>query len=125
MADQAESPTTIRCGFHHLPALSQASAQRLISERQRQPFTSLSDLRRRVRLSAGDLDMMARAGALDALYPQAHRGQLLWLARQVGLQPLPKPATSTNSIYYRRPNIMTQRFLIYRGQISAAVPRPN
>ena len=84
---QAEGPHAIRAGLHLLPGLSHNSAQRLIDERQRKAFCGMSDLRRRVQISAGDLDAMARAGALDALYPDYHRGQILWLARQVGLQP--------------------------------------
>ena len=114
---KAEGPQRIRCGLHRLPALSRASADRLLSERQRKPFRSLTDLRRRVQLSAGDLDMMARAGALDRLYPQCHRGQILWLARQVGLQPLPK--TADENQLHLLPDTLAEDPEIPR------LPRPN
>ena len=120
---KAESPTTIRCGFHHLPALA---GKRAASD-QRAPAPALHLAERFTPAGAsfgrGRYDG-PRWGAGCAVSPGTPWTEILWLARQVGLQPLPKPATIINSIYYRRPNIMTQRFPIYHGQISAAVPRP-
>jgi error-prone DNA polymerase len=82
-----ESPEAIRCGLHLVPGLSAASAGRLVAERQRRPFTGIADLRRRVRLDAGQLDTLARVGALDALCPGLHRAQVRWTATAVGLEP--------------------------------------
>ncbi|TVR10706.1 MAG: DNA polymerase III subunit alpha [Planctomycetota bacterium] len=85
----AEGMAAIRCGLQILPGCSPALARRLQDERRRSPWLGIDDLRCRLRLDAGQLDTFARAGALDAIHPHYHRGQILWLARHLGLRPLP------------------------------------
>ncbi|TVR43515.1 MAG: DNA polymerase III subunit alpha [Planctomycetota bacterium] len=88
-ASLREGAGAIRCGLHLLPGISAALAQRLLHQRRQHRWRGLDDLRCRGRLPAQTLDTWARAGALDALCPGLHRGQVLWLARCLGLRPLP------------------------------------
>lgn len=82
-----EAADAIRVGLHLMPGMSEAGCRRLVAERDRRPFAGIADLRRRVGLGAGQLDSLARAGALDALCPGLHRDQVIWIATSVGLEP--------------------------------------
>ena len=86
-ATRREGGDAIRCGLQLVPGFSPASGGRIVAERARRPFTGLSDLRRRCRLSAGQLSTLARSGALDALLPGRHRAEVEWVATAVGLEP--------------------------------------
>ncbi|HAT10876.1 MAG TPA: hypothetical protein DCS97_09855 [Planctomycetes bacterium] len=83
-----QAADAIRVGLHLVPGLASSTGGRLVAERARRPFSGVADLRRRTGLSAGQLDTLARAGALDALHPACHRDQIIWMATSVGLQPL-------------------------------------
>ncbi len=65
----------IRVPLTQIQELSPESAARLVLERALEPFTSLDDLFRRVKLSPQAWDNLARSGVLDAFGP---RRQVLW-----------------------------------------------
>jgi error-prone DNA polymerase len=69
---------TIRLGLHHLKGLTQETTTRILTERGRRVFDSLDDFMRRVRPSAKEKRLLARAGALNGLEEGGHRRQLLW-----------------------------------------------
>ncbi|MDP9314937.1 MAG: hypothetical protein M3R24_29395, partial [Chloroflexota bacterium] len=59
---------TIRCGLRVLRcALSMATLERIYAENQVRPFTSVTDLRTRVKLTASEMEKLISAGALDTL----------------------------------------------------------
>jgi DNA polymerase-3 subunit alpha/error-prone DNA polymerase len=91
----------IRVGLHLVPGLSADTGRRLVVERERSPFTGIADLRRRVGLGASQLDILARAGALDALCPECHRDQVTWIATSVGLDPLMRSEEDDDGVVLR------------------------
>jgi len=66
----------IRLGFKVVRGLSNTGAERLLAERKKAPYTSLDDLKRRVRLSKDELRILASIGALNCL--AGHRRNALW-----------------------------------------------
>ncbi len=82
---RAEGAGAIRCGFHLVPGVAKRVAERIVAARRAAPFRSLRDLRARARVGAAVLDVLARAGALDALLPGCNPAQRRWLAASVGL----------------------------------------
>ncbi len=59
---------TIRCGLRVLRcALSMTTLERIHVENQARPFTSVIDLRTRVKLTTSELDKLISAGALDTV----------------------------------------------------------
>ncbi|MDP9310380.1 MAG: OB-fold nucleic acid binding domain-containing protein, partial [Chloroflexota bacterium] len=59
---------TIRCGLRVLCcALSMPTLERIHAESQVRPFTSVTDLRTRVKLTASEMDKLISAGALDTV----------------------------------------------------------
>lgn len=84
-----EGSDAVRVGLHLVPGVSGETGRRLVTERVRQPFAGIADLRRRVGLGASQLDTLARVGALDALCPGSNRDQVIWMATSVGLVAAP------------------------------------
>ena len=76
----------IRLGLHLVPLVTKKTAALIAREQAQLPFGGLTDLARRCRLAPRTLLSLARAGALDDVRPELHRGQLLWLAQVVGLE---------------------------------------
>jgi len=85
-----EGGGAIRCGFHLVPHLGHPAAERIVAERARAPFAGITDLRRRCGLDATRLDVLQRAGALDALTPAMSNAQRRWLVEALSLRPLPR-----------------------------------
>jgi error-prone DNA polymerase len=56
--------------------LNETNARRLLAERQRAPFTSLEDFKRRVSLNKDELRTLAEIGALNCF--AAHRRDAMW-----------------------------------------------
>ncbi len=81
---------TIRCGLRVLRcALSMPTLERIQTENQMRPFTSVTDLRTRVQLTASELDKLISAGALDTLAPsrRAARWEAARAKRELRDQP--------------------------------------
>ncbi len=71
-----DDANTVRLGLRFVRGLRQQSAGRIVAERKRRPFVSLTDFEGRCRLSDAELDTLAELGALAAL---GHtRRQALW-----------------------------------------------
>jgi error-prone DNA polymerase len=68
--------TTVRLGLSLISGLPTGQTQLLLSERARNPFTSLADFRQRVPLNRDELRLLARAGAFQGL--TEHRRDALW-----------------------------------------------
>jgi error-prone DNA polymerase len=66
----------VRLGLRVVRGLSRAGAERLLIERNKQPFASLDDFKRRVRLNKDELRTLAELGALNCF--AAHRREALW-----------------------------------------------
>ncbi|MEE4381355.1 MAG: error-prone DNA polymerase, partial [Pseudomonadales bacterium] len=75
----------IRLGFRQVTGFKEAAAERIVAAREAGPFRSVEDLARRARLDAGDLQRLARAGALAPL--AGHRHQSHWEAAAVRPDP--------------------------------------
>ncbi len=85
-----EGGSAIRCGFHLVPRLGQATAARIVRERDRAPFAGLADLRRRCVLDTARLEALLHAGALDVLAPDASPAQRAWLVEALAVRPPPR-----------------------------------
>ena len=66
----------IRLGLRVVKTLSNTGAKRLIEERDKAPFTSLLDFKRRTHLNKDELRTLAEVGALNCF--AAHRREALW-----------------------------------------------
>jgi error-prone DNA polymerase len=66
----------VRLGLCVVKPLSSTGAKRLLKEREKQPFTSLFDFKRRTRLNKEELRTLAEVGALNCF--AAHRREALW-----------------------------------------------
>jgi error-prone DNA polymerase len=71
-----EADDSIRLGLRVVKTLSGSGAQRLLTERSQAPFTSLEDLKKRVRLNKDEWRTLAEIGALNGL--TNHRRDALW-----------------------------------------------
>lgn len=69
------TPFFLRLGLCLVKGLSQAGAERLCAARAARPFRSIDDLARRARLSRGDMEALAAAGALAGLAGHRHRAR--------------------------------------------------
>ncbi len=69
---------SIRLGFCVIKGLSKDGAKRVVKEREREPFVSMDDFKRRVRLSKPELRILAELGALNCF--AEHRRGALWEA---------------------------------------------
>lgn len=71
--------TAMRTGLMFIKGLSASAAERLLAERARGgEYQSLEELRERTALSADDLRLLVKVGALDAIAGGHTRPQLLW-----------------------------------------------
>jgi error-prone DNA polymerase len=66
----------IRLGLRIVKTLSRTGAKRLLEERNKKPFASLIDFKRRARLNQDELRTLAEIGALNCF--AAHRREALW-----------------------------------------------
>jgi error-prone DNA polymerase len=76
LCQTTERENTIRLGLCVVKTLAAGSARRLLSERGRAPFASLTDFKKRVRLNKDELRTLAEIGALNGLAD--HRRAALW-----------------------------------------------
>jgi error-prone DNA polymerase len=70
----------IRLGLKMVRGLGAGGIERLLVERERVPFTSLEDFKRRVVLSRDELRTLAEIGALNCF--AAHRRDAMWAAER-------------------------------------------
>ena len=77
---EVETDDAIRLGFNQVRGIRRDVIAQLEAERDRAPFISLDDLRRRVPLRREELRILARLGACNALC--AHRREALWRIEQ-------------------------------------------
>ncbi|HEX7860463.1 MAG TPA: error-prone DNA polymerase [Verrucomicrobiae bacterium] len=75
-----EPDDSIRLGFCVVQGLHAESAQKLITERERLPFISLSNLKSRVPLNKSELRRLAEIGALNCFAD--HRRDAMWDAER-------------------------------------------
>jgi error-prone DNA polymerase len=75
-----ERDNSIRLGFTVVRGLSKSRGEAMIKERDRQPFASIPDLKRRVPLNRDELRILAELGALNAL--TSHRRTAQWEAEE-------------------------------------------
>jgi error-prone DNA polymerase len=71
-----EPDDSVRLGFTVVRGLSNSGAERLRAERNKAPFASLDDFKRRARLNKDELRVLASIGALNCL--AGHRRDALW-----------------------------------------------
>jgi len=72
----------VRVGFSAVKGLAGTTIERILRERDRAPFQSLSDFASRVRPSMPELESIVLAGGFD--FTGKNRAQLTWLARSCG-----------------------------------------
>jgi len=87
--EQNEGERVVRLGLRYVRGLQQAIAERIVNCRAQQPFTSISDLTKRVpELNKSDLRMLATIGALNGISARAgtklHRRDALWQVQKFG-----------------------------------------
>jgi len=70
---------TIRIGLSQICHVTRRSIDRLLDERRRGPFRDPADFIHRVPLPTAEIDMLIRAGALDAVAGRLNRPQLMRL----------------------------------------------
>ncbi|HET6408553.1 MAG TPA: error-prone DNA polymerase, partial [Chthoniobacteraceae bacterium] len=75
-----EPDNSIRLGFIVVRGLSKSRGQAMLGERDRQPFASIADLKRRTPLNQDELRVLAELGALNAL--TEHRRTAQWEAEE-------------------------------------------
>ncbi|MDP0491217.1 MAG: error-prone DNA polymerase [Verrucomicrobiota bacterium JB023] len=68
----------LRLGLHRLKGLTQTTAERILTERQKSPFTSLPDFLQRARPNKKERRLLAETGALNDLPDVQHRRDALW-----------------------------------------------
>ncbi|MEJ7635335.1 error-prone DNA polymerase [Aeromicrobium sp.] len=68
----------VRLGLDEVQGLGLEAAQRLVAERDRQPFTDMADVSRRTELTVAQMESLATAGAFDGF--GLSRRQALWNA---------------------------------------------
>jgi error-prone DNA polymerase len=66
----------VQLGLCVVKGLNQTRAQALVEEREKQPFTSLNDFKKRTALARDELRTLAEIGALNGL--ARHRREALW-----------------------------------------------
>ena len=71
-----ENDTTLRLGLNQLNGVSRASLERITCERRNRPWQNLDDFLLRCQLPRDELQVLASAGALNAL--GHHRRSALW-----------------------------------------------
>lgn len=73
-----ESDHALRLGLGQVHGLNRAAAERIVAERARHPWRSLSDFLYRTQLNRAERRMLARIGALNGLALATHRRDALW-----------------------------------------------
>jgi error-prone DNA polymerase len=81
MQSGAPASPCLRLGLRMVKGLTEAAAKRIVDARLDGAFASVPDLAARARLDRGDLDALARAGALRPL--AGHRRHALWQVRGI------------------------------------------
>ena len=76
----------VRLGLSDVSGISTETATRIIAEREREPFTSLDDLARRVELGKEEVEALALAGVFDDLVG-SRRGALWQIGQIDGVAP--------------------------------------
>jgi error-prone DNA polymerase len=76
--DDPSRPPAARLGLRLVKGFTREAAGRIVAARARQPFADVDDLALRAQLQAGELKLLASAGALATL--AGHRRQALWQA---------------------------------------------
>jgi error-prone DNA polymerase len=69
---------TIRLGLHRLKGIRPSLRQRLVEERQKEAFSSLTDFLERVRPNLKERRILAESGALNDFPEKLHRRAALW-----------------------------------------------
>ena len=72
----------IRLGFNQVKSLNSRTAERLVAERTRSPFTSMDDFLLRVEPTKAERRVLAKVGALNPLPDTEHRRDALWKAER-------------------------------------------
>ena len=80
--ENSSSVLAVRLGLRFLKGLPEEAGKRIENERARRPFADAADLARRCDLRAGELPLLAFAGALASL--GLTRREALWQAAEVG-----------------------------------------
>jgi error-prone DNA polymerase len=75
---EVENDNTLRLGLRRIKGLAEATAVRIVAERERKGFASLEDFLTRARPSAKERRLLAQAGALNGLPEVTHRREALW-----------------------------------------------
>ena len=69
----------LRIGLRYVHGLRQTTAEALVREREREPFTGIEDLTKRVpKLQKSELVTLGEIGALNSLGKEIHRRTALW-----------------------------------------------
>ncbi len=83
----------VRLGLAPVRGVGESTAERIVAEREaRGPFADITDLARRVRLSAAQLEALATAGALDCF--GLERREALWAAGALAQEHATLPHTA-------------------------------
>jgi DNA polymerase-3 subunit alpha/error-prone DNA polymerase len=69
---------TVRVGLLSIKGLGADTRERIVTQRRRQPYSSLRDFLERVRPAEDEARSLINCGALDALNPGGNRVSLLW-----------------------------------------------
>jgi DNA polymerase III alpha subunit len=69
---------SVRVGLLSVKGLSVDTQQRIVTQRQRQAYSSLEDFLEHVRPAEDEVRSLINCGALDALNPGGNRAALLW-----------------------------------------------
>src|SRR6476646_4513791 len=80
------SDDTVRLGFCVVNGLRKEHGEALVAERERAPFASLEDFRRRLELSKEELRTLAELGALNCF--AEHRRAAMWKVEEQPPEPL-------------------------------------
>lgn len=75
-----ENDLSVRLGLLYVRGFRQEKGEQLVAERQRRPFSSISELQQRVELNRRELTTLAEIGALNTL--GGRRRQSLWQAEK-------------------------------------------
>ncbi len=78
VATGTEGEKAIRLGLHRLRGVSGAVQEKIVQERERQPFACLEDFLERVRPNERERRVLAKSGALNGLPRVAHRREAMW-----------------------------------------------
>jgi error-prone DNA polymerase len=70
--------STIRLGLHRLRGVSKETQERIVREREAEPFDSLEDFLSRVAPNTKERRILAKSGALNDLPKVGHRRQAMW-----------------------------------------------